>query len=304
MSYVLIATIGYILNATAILTDKVNVDVNIKSPAAYTFWIGLAGFATIILIPFGFNIPSPVALLYAFLSGATFMVALLFFYKSLHFDESSRVAPIVASVNAIFTLLAGALIFAQFLSRQQNLASAVMIVGLIIIATVHWSRHKNELHHLLFMIGAGCFFSLSSLFLKEVFFYTPFINGLIWSKIFSTVTVATFLLSPKIRAEVFASKVAKHHFVNKTSRLILVGQICGAIGGLLISYAIYLANPAIINAMQGVQYLFILLVVIALSLLKVSVGLDEQNSKKALIQKLIGAFFVALGLSLLAFNSV
>ncbi|MDO8429097.1 MAG: hypothetical protein Q7S88_00525, partial [Candidatus Daviesbacteria bacterium] len=103
------------------------------------------------------------------------------------------------------------------------------------------------------------------------------------------------------RDQILKSRIQKHHFVNRSSRLLLFGQLSGALGGFLLAYAISLNNPAIINALAGVQYIFVLLGVLLLSK-KLQHLLEENLTSRAIRQKILGATVICLGLGILALS--
>ena len=149
------------------------------------------------------------------------------------------------------------------------------------------------------MFLSGFLFALTALTLRESFLASNFISGLVVSRVAGGLLVLPLLFSSHFRIQIFASRLTKHHFANKTSMLLLGGQLMGAVGGLLLTFAISLENPALVNSLFGVQYLVILTV--ALSLYKKHPHLfDERLTKSVVIQKIIGVLFLSLGLYLLA----
>ena len=299
MSFLPIAFLGYIFNGTAILVDKLLVDTRIPNPIVYTFYLSLLTPVTLALVPFGFVMPTLYTLALGILAAVTYITALLIFYTALKHDEASRVSPVVGVFTPLFALVLGQLIFFQLLSPRQTAASILLILGLITLSSTAWFKNRLERKHLAFMAGAGLFFAFSMLILREVFLTTNFITGLVISRVPMSFLALTFLLSKDAREQIFANRITKNHFVNKTSQILFLGQISGALGGFLISYAIFLINPAVVTSMQGVQYMFILLVVLLLSK-KYQSLLDEHFTKKVVLQKVIGAAIIFLGLFILA----
>ena len=58
MNWLIIVLAGHFLNALAFLMDKFLLTKKIPSPFVYAFFIGALGILALILIPFGFNVPS------------------------------------------------------------------------------------------------------------------------------------------------------------------------------------------------------------------------------------------------------
>ncbi len=300
MSFLPIAILGYLLTAVSVLVDKFLVDRSIPHPIVYTFYLGILSLSALALVPFGFYFPDQAVLILAFFSGISFVLAWLMFYSVLKFDEASRVSPIVGALNSLFTLTIGFLFFAQVLSGKQVLASLILILGLVVLSSTSWSASwRLKRQHILLMISSAVLFAVASVLLREVFLKTTFINGLILTRIAMAATACCFLIIPEARKFILQGKITRHHFVNKTSLLFMSGQLVGALGGLLITYAIFLVNPAIVSATQGVQYLLILIVILLLSK-KYQHLLEEQLTRRVILQKVFGAILIALGLWRLA----
>lgn len=299
MTYLPIAVFGYLLDSIATLVDKAILDRDVPNPVVYTFYLGLLSFLVVVFIPLGFHIPSREVMFFSALSGLAFILAWLAFYSALRSDEASRVAPIVGTINPIFTLSVGWFLLSQRLSSNQIVAFAILVSGMAVLSSTAWFKDKIERKHLLEMTLAGFLFALSSIFLRQAFLGANFVTVLVASRVSVGGLVLTFLFLPKLRKQILASRMSRHSFVNKTSFLLLGGQSAGAAGGLLLAYAISLINPAIVNAIQGVQYIFILIVVLTLSK-KFQKLLDEDLTKKVLTQKVIGSLFIFVGLAILA----
>jgi hypothetical protein len=79
---------------------------------------------------------------------------------------------------------------------------------------------------------------------------------------------------------------------------VLINQIIGSLGFILQNYAIFLGSVVLVNALQGTQYAFLLIISAGLALWKPKL-LKENFSKKILIHKILAVAFIAFGLFLL-----
>jgi hypothetical protein len=138
------------------------------------------------------------------------------------------------------------------------------------------------------------FFVLS----KYVYLEMPFWPGFIWIKIGGLLAGLSFLFSKAVRNELFKVKGA---MPKKTAGIFLVNQAAGAGANILQSWGVALA-PLIfvpfINALQGVQYAFLLLFTILVSL-KAPQLLKEEISRKTIIQKISAILLIIGGLVVL-----
>jgi hypothetical protein len=71
-----------------------------------------------------------------------------------------------------------------------------------------------------------------------------------------------------------------------------------ALAFIMLNWAISLGNVALINALQGVQYIFLLIIVLFLST-KFPKIMREETGGGILFQKIIGAALLAIGLYML-----
>jgi hypothetical protein len=108
------------------------------------------------------------------------------------------------------------------------------------------------------------------------------------------------ILLPKSRQIVFGSKQKPSFgFFSKTGVLFLVGQTAGGVSELLLTFSVSLANPALVNSLQGSQYVFLFIASLFLAR-KFPQIFAEQHERGALISKLFGIILVAIGLYIMA----
>ncbi len=294
-----IAILAYALNAGAIIVDKILLQKSIPNPIAYAFFISVLGLLTVLLIPFGFSLPSLNVVLMCIFSGISFTLALYAMFISLKNAEASTVGPIIGALNPLFTIIIGFLFFAQLLSSTQIIAVLILVTGATIIS-IDFRHHLLLLNKNLFwMIASGAFFALSYVLLREAFLQTNFLNGLILSRLGGGVFALTFLIFPTLRREIFTKKPQSSSQNKITATLLLFGQLMGASQGLLLTYAVSLASPALVNSLFGVQYLVILLFSLAIYRKYPSL-LDETLTRTTILQKIIGVIILSFGLYVLS----
>ena len=149
-------------------------------------------------------------------------------------------------------------------------------------------------------IIAAFFFAVSFVFAKYVYLEYPFLLGLIWIRLGGVLMVLFFLFNHQLRIELFKEKIGLQ---KKTAAIFLSSQAGGAGAGILQNWAIALAPLAYIafvNALQGVQYVFLLILAILLSL-RFPQFLKEQIFHEVILQKIVAILLIGAGLALLAF---
>lgn len=294
-----ISILAYALNGGSTIIDKILLNKLLPNPFIYAFYINILGLLAIFLIPFGISL-NLYSFIFGILAGFTFVFALLFYFQSLKLGEASVVVPSVGALNPLVALIIGFFLLNQSITSIQLLAFFVVLSGALVLTANIWIKKLRLNQQLTFIILAGAFFGISAVLLRETFLNSNFISGLVISRIAGAATVLLFLFSSKIRSQIVVSSVARKNFLNKTALFMISGQTMGAISGLLIAFAMSLAQPSLVNSLFGVQYLIILLVALFLAKHHKAKLLDENLNKGILPQKILGAGILSLGVYLLS----
>lgn len=294
MEWLFIAIAAYLLNAIAATIDKFLLSNDIPHPAVYTFFINLLGGLGIVLAPWGLTFISWDLFLVVVLAGILGVSSLWFFFKSLVLQEASRVVPIVGGIQPILIFGLARFIIGETLTPIQILAVILFIVGGYLISYESGKKKSSKLW-LMYAVIAGLLFGGLHFTSKYLFEHLDFVNGFVWPRISTMVIALLFLLNAKFR------KTLKKNSKNSKSvskGLFLVGQTAGASFFILINYAISLGSVTIINALQGVQYVFVFLMVTIISFINPKL-LREKITHKILIQKVFALILIVLGIVLL-----
>jgi hypothetical protein len=254
----------------------------------------------VVFIPFGFFLPSPEKIFISFLAGAFFVFGLYLYYSLVKNFEISRIAPAVGGIVPILTFL-----FIYIFSKGQAVFSTKEIISflLLIFGSVLIVIEKSKGifgKSFIFSLGAAFYFALYFVLAKYTYTSLHFVNGFIWIRFGSFLAALIFLFSKEVRAQI--SFKPRQQGI-KTMGLFIGNQIAGGLGNILQNWAIALAPllfVAFINALQGVQYAFLLIFTILFSLRFPKI-LKEEFSKKILFQKIIAILLIGGGLAALAF---
>lgn len=300
MLWLTVTTLSYFLLALSFLADKYLLAGRIQSPRLYTFYIGLAGILVLALAPFvGFTIPDPEQILLALACGFFFILGLFWLYKALYLFEASRVMPAAGGMTPFFSALL-VFIFSggkATLTNSEYLAVALLILGSILITY----QKSQKISAKCFLISCFAAILLAFYFVsaKYVYLGQPFWSGLIWIRIGGFLTVLFFLFSAEVRKQIFAPKSGPKK-QGATAVLFFGNQAVGAGGNLLQSWAVALSPlvyVTVINALSGVQYVFLFIFSIILSL-KFPRVLKEDVSRKIIIQKITAIILISGGMAL------
>lgn len=299
----------YFILSIVFLVDKYLLTSSIPNPKFYTFFVGSLGILVLIIVPFvDFYIPEISQIILALLAGAIFIYALFWFYKSLFLFETSRVVPAISALVPLFTFFL-VYIFSkgkEVLPPLGFLAFILLIFGSVLMVI---EREKFiNLKSFKISIISAFLLSLSFVFMKYVYLVQPFWNGFIWIRLGGVLMAVLFLffvrdIREKVlkKREITASLRAQDRDY-KTAVIFLLNQAAGAGANVLQNWAFALAPLAyiaVINALQGTQYVFLLILTVFLSL-KFPQILKEEISREIIFQKIIAILLIAGGLTILA----
>jgi drug/metabolite transporter (DMT)-like permease len=294
MTWILLLVLAHVFYATVFLLDKYVLSTPRSTPITYAFYVGAMGIAILVLIPFGFVMPNNAEVFWSLVAGIFQIIAFVLFYKALDSSkgEVSRVVPYVGAVTSVFVLIFSSLILKEFLANQQIIAFALLVLGGLVISFKRGKLFEKRVWQI--ATFAGLFFALFWVTTKYLFLGTNFISGLVWVRVGVAIIAFTLLLSQKNRKIIFSETKSSKP---KTTGLFMLSRILNAAGSLFIYGAVFLGSVSIVNALQGLQYLFVL--ILALLLFKKIPSMKEQFSKEFLIQKIIAIVLICVGLGLL-----
>ena len=291
MSWLLVTIIAYFLFAITALGDKYLLS-GAPEPKVYSFYVGVLGGLILLLIPFvGFFIPGIYEIIFCLFTGVIYLIAIFSVFQGLEDFEASRIIPAIGGFLPIFTFLF-VYIFSngkEILGIKEIIALALLVIGSILIS--YDPKKKFPFKSLKISAFAALFLSLMFVLSKYVYLMLPFWTGFIWIRIGVLLSALFFLFSRVVRKDIFTKKST---FNKKTSIIFVINQGFGAGGAMLQGWGIALAPLAllpIINALQGIQYVFLFIfILIFFKLFK------EKISKEIIIQKLIAIAFIISGL--------
>jgi len=142
---------------------------------------------------------------------------------------------------------------------------------------------------------AALLFSLDFIFQKFVFLKMDMISGFVLMRFLGAIISLIFLFDKEVRKDIRKKEGEKVGIV------FVFAQIAGGLATIFQSWAIVLVPVgylAIMNALKGVQYVFLFFLTAILSYF-IPKFFKESLSRKILIQKLIAVLIIAIGLAVL-----
>lgn len=288
-----LAIFAYLLFAVNQLWDRYLLRKIFTDTLVYAFYAGILSALVLLAVPFlGFPSGSPAFIFSSLFCGAIFVIALIANYEALQKYEASRIVPAIGGLLPLLVLALSYFVFpGESMSPGSAAAFGMFILGSITITAKNWSHIFSRsfwsaaLGAILFAIY---FVSLSYAYRSGPSFWA----GFLWTRMGSVLAAAAILLfSGKVRRAVFGAKKGNSSRAKglrlRAGLLFLGNKGLGASATIVQNFAVSLAPPlavSIINALQGTQYLFLIIIAYVVSV-EIPELLKESFSGRALIQK-------------------
>lgn len=269
MTWALVALLGYFFSAVSAAFDKFLLSDRIPTPAVYAFFVSLFSLFALGFAPFGFHLLDNGTTITLLLSGMTFVYGLVAFYAAVKRHEVSRVAPLVGTIISLVAFLA---VFLPGMAGEVAvdgryiMALVLLIIGGLLIS-FDLPLRRGE-HISWYIVLAGILMGMSFLFLKAGYAGTDFVNGLVWSRLGMTLAGLTLFIVPLFRHQILAQFTGFGHRSSRaasTGGLFLLNKTTAGLGTFLVAYATYLGSVSFVQALSGMQYVFLLFLTFPLS---------------------------------------
>ncbi|OGG51384.1 hypothetical protein A2704_03380 [Candidatus Kaiserbacteria bacterium RIFCSPHIGHO2_01_FULL_54_36b] len=291
--WIALAALAQLITAGVVFVDKYVLvsKTHIGKPVVYAFYISLLSGFVLVLVPFGLvSIPSTEVLFLSLLASVTFISSIVLLYTALKEGHASDIMPVVGSVAAVATALCANLWLHEDLPQAFVPAFGLMVFGMLLISHFRLTNRQKML-----VIFSGIFFGATAFLTKLIFLETSFLDGFFWSRMTNVVGALFLLALPANRAAIFSGYRGSS---SGTKWLVVSNKTLGGIAAILTLLAISLGSVSIVQALAGLQFVFLLLIAYFFSRYFPAVLRGEMDHKGR-AHKLGGIACIALGLALL-----
>ncbi len=303
MSWLLIAILSYFFFSLVSLADRYLLAGPLPSPGAYAFLVNfLGGLLFFLIIPFvGLTVPGFGQLFLIFFTGAAWTLGTFLLFRAISKNDVSMIVPAVGGFLSFFSFLFSFVFFPESATLNPSLClsfTLLVLGGILITSEEGKPINKNALF---FSAIVAIIFALAFILSKIVYLGQPFISGFIWIRIGGALSAMLLLFSRKVRRALSNQKIAAK---NPAFLPFFGGQLCGSIAMVLQNYSLSLVEAsqiALINALEGVRYVFLLVFVLILSR-KNPLLLKENFSPKSIARKVLAVLLISAGLIFIALN--
>lgn len=304
MLWVLLAIVAHAGNALVFVVDKslLGGKSRVSDPLLYTFYSAVLAGAAALLLIFDYVPLTMFVVIWSALAGGLYIVALWFFFTALKKGEPSRVVPIAGSAVPAFTLLLAVVFLGEVLSGRHLMAVLLLIVGGVLLSVRLLGTKGLTASVLVGAVVSGLFFAGYYAVMKHIYENTDaFLAVFAYSRVVQAV-VAVVLLFPVlllVRTSAGVNAPLDKGGLGGVVSIVFIGNKTLAAGAfILLNYAISLGSVTVVNALQGTQYVWLLLLAAAVSVWWPKL-FREELSRVAVWQKVGGVVLVSVGLVLL-----
>jgi uncharacterized membrane protein len=309
VSWILIAISAYLIFAVVSIGDKFVLKEAIPNSRVYAFLISSMGLFVLVAAPWFLHWPGIYWLAIDLLAGAFFTFALLFQYRALRRGDVSKVMVMIGGFIPVFTTIGSILFLGDHFFAYQWLGLESLVTGTFVIAwTVKEHKlSKTTLWGFAFSLFAALAYAAFFLVSKYAYNHQDFWSSFIWIRIGSALAGVFLLARATERKAIRAllhQKIGGHDKGNRkkikgiSGFLVLANQTLGAIASILQNYALSFGSVAIINALQGVQYAFLLVLSWLLAIFWPKI-FYEAPGQDTLFKKVMALIFIMIGLYLI-----
>lgn len=320
MWWVIIAVLSYFINAGVYVADKFLLSNRVHSSVTYAFYVGIWSIFNFTLLIFEPWVPNFQELMIDLFAGGLFLMTLVFWYKALHQSEATRVVPIVGALVPIFSFFFSFIFLGETLSERHLLAFVVLINGGILISvkktrfymmkevkekfkrtfgdvfgSIH-AEYRSTKRLILNSTVSAAYFAGYYVLIKYIYSTQPFIGSFVWSRLGTFLGVLVILFIPEWRKKILEQR--KDAQKPKNFAFFISVRLLAALAFIMLNWAISMGNVALVSSLQGVQYVFLIFLVLFLSR-KFPKIMDEELGGGVMLQKAIGISLITTGLYML-----
>lgn len=261
-----IAIISQFANAFATVLDKFLLSKKFKFASVLTFWTAVFNLLGLVFVFWGFNWhPSTLAIAYALGSGVFFAIALQLFYMAMKTGEASHISPLTGGVIPVVSIFASYYLLNERLTFYQIVGVILLVVGVFIISFEKSRKHSGWHIGMLWAMIAGIFFAFNYVLARAAYLETTFSTAFVLARIGCFFPVLLLLFLPKVRGEIFTKNKTEKKRAKSGLVILVVNKTLAALYFVGMQFAVSLASATLVNAIAGLQYAILIILVFILS---------------------------------------
>lgn len=285
---VVIAIAAHVLVGASLVWDKILLKrQGMRDLSFYVFWLGAISIFGVLLVPFGFQMPSAKIAWLAGIAGFCDLVATWAYYAALKSGQASEEVAATGGFTPLATVLLSIPLLGVHVAGM--LGFAIMTLGGFVL----FFAEKMPLRKVLpSVIIASVFFALTDVLQKLAFNGTNFVSGYVFFTIGTFVGAMALLLRPTWRRQIFKDS---GEAPPRSKIGYMINRFLAGVGSFLVVYAISRTTPSMVEAISGVRYVVVFIGAYAVTRWRPN-WFHEDFTHRALLVKLLGTGMVVAGL--------
>ena len=329
----IIASIAFALLAIAAVADKFVLTKAKIVPISYAFYVAALGaIFSLLLLFFESNFYFPVEYWYiVVIGGVAFYFGIYGMYKAMEHSEVSKVNPLMVSIQPLVVFIITLFVALESVGLLQAVGAILIIIGSYFLSQIGKAKSRIGKKVWVFILLSSVFFAISNSVNKIAYSNLSFANAFIWLRVGAFVTGIIFTTVMRSWHLVFGIEGKKpgivqkelrklsHFFEEHASRAVslvfdyeewqaekqrrnwiglAIGQLCGALGVVLMQYSISLGNVVLISALNGIQFFFVIIIIYIMSKFFPKI-IKENTNKQYTLQKIAWSALLFVGIFLI-----
>ncbi len=304
MSWILLATAGQFLNAIVAIFDKyiVSDEKVLPKPFVYAFYSCLVTGGWMVIFFLGWipglselgvptleNVQKPTIQVVgmSFLAAYTFFIALVSMYDALKRADASNTMPIIGSVVALSSFGLSYVFLGDKLHDNFMIGVALLAVGTLLVA-----QTLPKIDTIIQVLHSGLFFALHWITMKGLFLETSFDDGFFWSRVGFVIFALSLLLVPTYFKKV---REQTEQTSKKAGVIVLFAKVLAGIAAFMLLKATDMGDVSVVQALGGLQYVFILLISILFAHWLPAAATDRDTRPQTFFRRLLYVVVILVG---------
>lgn len=303
MSWIAIAIFGYIALAVVFVLDKLILSKSLDNPVVYTFYSTIFMFAVLLAWPFGVQLLQGLDWVWATLSGLGFGFGMWAMFIAVKDGEASHVNPFIGAITTVATFALAFAYLNETLTSGQIWGMVLLACSTFLLAFVKPDGSISFDKSYFWGVLSGILFAISHTTAKHIYDTYDFLSGLVWTRASIGLVGLFTLFYPSVRAT-FKRKMDESKSVNQVKEkgfakkhavaIIVIAKALGVVGVLLIQLAIAIGSVTLVNAMIGLQYAIMFVLIYFLTRYAPKI-LREDFTKTELAVETFAIILVVIG---------
>ncbi len=291
MDWVIFAFLAPILWSVCNVIDKFLLEKHIRNPISYqiiiTFFNTISIIIILLIAPISTNF-------YGFFLGIIIglfgVIAVIFYNKSMIYEEASRVVPLTY-LSSIFVLILAYIFLGEVFNFEKYLGIISIVIGGALISYKKIEKKWYFSSAVKFILISALLWGASSVISKYTLGFIDFFTLTLWQLIGYLIFGPLFLLSRKVRTS-FLKDIRR--FNKKIIILMILNTLIYLIGVLSFYFAASIGMISLVYAIVSTQPLFIFIYMLMMTRLAPKI-VKERIDKSTIFLKIMAIFLIILG---------